>query len=125
MLLSAKKMTVTTETAMTTNSFYNTSLGDGILDTTRNVTDWPSKKDFNITPPDSAKSNDARTLMRMNSANQTDDWFNLVIMYMTQIVIPMGLVLNIMCVAGFVKSKLARTTTAIKISLWLLLELSI
>ena len=105
-------MTVTTETAMTSNSFYNTSLGDRILG--NNVTDWPSKEDFNITPPDSAKSNAARTLMRMNSANQTDDWFNLVIMYMTQIVIPVGLVLNIMCVAGFVKSKLARTTTAIK-----------
>ena len=112
LFLSADKMTVTFETSMTTNSFYNTSLGDRILD---NVTDWPSKEDFSIISPDSARRNTARALMRVRSANQNDDWFILVIMYMTQIVIPVGLVLNMICVAGFVKSKLARTPTAIKV----------
>ena len=103
-------MSVSTEVAMAISSFHNRSLGNTSLG--NNVTDWLSAN--NVISQETSRRNSSSVFRRLNPANQTDNLFNFIIMHLTQVVIPIGLILNVMCLSVFLKSTLARTATGLK-----------
>ena len=98
------------ETAMTTEAFrkasvqrYSSSLG--------NVTVW-SSEDLTTASPRTDERNFTR--ITLNQSDQTNNPFNYVAMYLNMIFIPAGLILNVQCIAVLIKSKMARTSTAVE-----------
>ena len=54
------------------------------------------------------------TAILLNQSDKTNDLFHYVTMYFNMVGIPVGLIFNLLCIAVFMKSKLARTSIALE-----------
>ena len=94
--------TTSHEAAMTTGAFDHSSPDD-------------VGPDLATASPTTDASNATMTLVGLNKPDQSNNPFHYVSMYFNMISVLVGLVLNILCIVVFIKSKIARTSTAVEI----------
>ena len=94
--------TTSHEAAMTTGAFDPSSPDD-------------VGPDLATASPTTDASNATMTLVGLNKPDQSNNPFHYVVMYFNMISVLVGLVLNILCIVVFIKSKIARTSTAVEI----------